>query len=807
MHGSSQAQLFRDNSLETLPKEKERERESNNYTHPHTTHRIHNTTSNAIDEYNIVDMQCFSELTPPTAVTHSLCLPFTSADANNLIVAKTSLLQIFTTKSITVDLEDSSEGARKGQKTKYDPTQEDDEKLEASFLGTQSILRTDKAKRTKLVLVAEYTLSGTITSLARIKTTASKSGGESLLISLKDAKLSLVEWDSQRHTLATVSIHYYEQDELQGSPWAPRLSECVNYLAADPGSRCAALKFGMRNLAILPFKQDHDDLHMDDWDEDLDGPRPDSKTLSNTSSASAGNVDTPYGPSFVLKLSQLDSSILFPIHLAFLHEYREPTFGILSSMTAPSSALLPERKDQVNYMVFTLDLQQKASTTILSVGGLPYDLHQVIPVPAPVGGALLVGLNEFVHIDQGGKANGVAVNMFAKHCTSFSLVDQSSLDMRLEGCVMEQLSVQNGDMLIILHDGSFAILGFKLDGRSVSSISVRRVAAEHGGTVLSAGASSAAILGSNSLFIGSERSDSVVLGWHRKSNQIKRRKLRLDLGGDTGMDDIDSGDEEDDDMDDDLYGLAPDTAQVASNGANKSKIGDYQFSAHDSLPSIAPIVQTTIGQPFKTTSDVEKTESDGVMSELELVATVGKDAASALAIIHHNIQPKVIGKFDFPEARAIWTMNIKKPVIKGLVAPKEKSVSSGDFANDAQFDKLMIVSKVNDDASEVSDVYALTDAGFEALLGTEFEPAAGATIEANTLGNGMRVVQVMSSEVRGYDGGKSDLLVSLVFIDYLVLDGSTCGWDFVRKPIISYSINETLLPQSYPTTCFIRKLL
>ena len=109
-------------------------------------------------------------------------------------------------------------------------------------------------------------------------------------------------------------------------------------------------------------------------------------------------------------------------------------------------------------------------------------------------------------------------------------------------------------------------------------------------------------------------------------------------------------------------------------------------------------------------------------------------------------------------------MSVKKPTEKGLEAKKEKSAMSGDYGVEAQYDKLMIVSKALDDGTEISDVYALTSATFEALTGTEFEPAAGATIEAGTLGNDMRVIQVLKSEVRSYDGGKSPfpILLSLL---------------------------------------------
>ncbi|KAL2063510.1 hypothetical protein VTL71DRAFT_5315 [Oculimacula yallundae] len=701
-------------------------------------------------------MQCYTELTPPTAVTHLLNLPFISASANNLIVAKTSLLQIFTTKITSIEIEGPKDTQKLNEK--WDPTINNGDGLEASFIGGDSLLRPDRAKRTKLVLLAEYTLSGTVTSLARIKTVSSKSGGEALLIGFRDAKLSLVEWDPIRPGISTISIHYYEQDDLQRSPWAPSLKECVNQLTADPRSRCAALRFGGRNLAIIPFKQDDEDVNMDDWDEDIDGPRPVDQAVSKITNGVNGKEETPYSSSFVLRLAALDSNLINPVHLAFLYEYREPTFGILSSTQMAASSLLFERRDYMTYMVFTLDLHQKASTTILSVSGLPYDLFEVIPLPAPVGGALLMGTNELIHIDQAGKANGVAVNVYAKQCTSFNLVDQSDLQMRLEGSKIEQLSLQSGEMLIILHSGEIAVLSFHMDGRSVSALSVRRVSIEAGGSVIPAAVSSISPLTQNTVFIGSESTDSMVLGWSRKSNQLSRRKSRLEIVEEVDGDLSDElDDEEDDDADDDLYGDGPSTTQATTNGIAKSEIvnskaGDYVFHIHDSLVNIAPIVDITFGNASFYSNEEDKAGSEGVTSDLELVAAVGRQNAGALAVIHRNIQPKVVGRFEFPEARGIWTMSAKKPTEKGLEVKKEKSASSGDYAIDAQYDRLMIVSKALADGTETSDVYALTAANFEALSGTEFEPAAGTTIEAGTLGNGMRVIQVLKSEVRSYDG-------------------------------------------------------
>ncbi|ORY68642.1 CPSF A subunit region-domain-containing protein [Pseudomassariella vexata] len=708
-------------------------------------------------------MQCYTELTPPTAVTHSLALPFTSAQSNNLVVARASLLQIFT-KSVSAEFDNARNPQNvQSQSSKltghYDSRINDDDGLEASFLGGDAmIIRSDRSSYTKLVLVAEYPLSGTVTGLARVKLPTCKSGGEALLLAFKDAKLSLVEWDPQKHTIYTTVVHYYEQDELQRVPWAAPLSSYVNFLAADPGSRCAALRFGARNLAILQFSHNDEDIEMDDWDEELDGPRPVKEMSTTLVNGTSSSEDTPYSSSFVLRLSNLDPSLIHPVHLAFLHEYREPTFGILSSTMAPSASL--GRKDHLSYMVFTLDLKQKASTTILSVGGLPQDLWRVIALPAPVGGALLVGTNELIHVDQSGKSHGVGVNTFARHTTSFGLVDQSDLDLRLEGCDIEVLSAENGELLMVLNDGRLALISFRIDGRTVAGLSIRLVLPEAGGSIVDTCVSTLSRLGKGCLFAGSEDGDSLVIGWTRKHSHVSKKKRSTQ---DDSLD-LDTDDEDFDDMDDDdLYAddsaLVPQALAATHNAGVKT--GDLVFRVHDKLVTLAPIKDIAIGQNV-IPSDEDPTSSKMVASDLSLVCAVGRGNAGSVAIINREIQPRVIGHFEFPEARGFWTIAAQKPVPKALQGDKGASIDA-EYATSVQRDTFMIVSKIDLDGYETSDVYALTGAGFEALTGTEFEPAAGFTVEAGTMGSSHRIIQVLKAEVRSYDGnfGLSQILPML----------------------------------------------
>ncbi|ERS96867.1 hypothetical protein HMPREF1624_07076 [Sporothrix schenckii ATCC 58251] len=750
-------------------------------------------------------MQCYTELTPPTGVTHSLTLALTSARSNNLVVAKSSLLQVFTTKAVPTDLDvqaDASSTAQAPytQAAAFDSrvNNGDGDGLETSFLGGDSaLLRSDKGILTKLVLVAEFTLAGTVTGLARIKVAGTKSGGDALLLAFKDARLSLVEWDPESNDLSTISIHYYEQDELQGAPWAAPLGDYANFLVADPGSRCAALRFGARNLAILPFRQpDEEDIDMDDWDEELDGPRPAKDAAAAVVTGAGGPIeDTPFAPSFVLRLSNLDPTLLHPVHLSFLHEYREPTFGILSSATQPSTVL--GRRDCLSYMVFTLDLQQKASTTILSVTNLPQDLFRVFPVPSPIGGALLIGTNELIHIDQSGRANGVAVNPFTKQSTSFGLADQSELGLRLEGCNIEIMSPESGELLLVLNDGRIAVVTLVLDGRVVSGVSIKPVSQEAGGGSLLSGVAYLTRVGRQALFAGSEDADSVVLGWSRKQTETTRRKQKS--GDEPFDDDLEDGEEiEDEEDDDDLYGDGPSTIQLSSaQGGSGKGSGDLSFRIHDRLISISPIRDMTFGTPPSSGEAGKSINEKKIRSDLSLVCAVGRGKAGALALLNREINPEPIGVFDFSEAQALWTVCASKPIPKTLQGEKGGATVGDDYESPAQYDKFMIVATEEEDGFERSHVYAVTGTGFEKLTGTEFDPEAGSTVHAGTMGKHKRIIQVLKSEVRCYDG---DLGLSQILP---MVDEDT---DVELKILSSSMTDEYLLVIRDDASAFVAKM-
>ncbi|RPA88221.1 hypothetical protein BJ508DRAFT_410087 [Ascobolus immersus RN42] len=688
--------------------------------------------------------EIYTELTQPTAVNTAIRLPFLSPNDDNLIIAKSTLLQIFR----LVAYEDTSSVKPEADENIPAVPQGDGDQ---SLLGTEINIQRAPSKLTKLVLVGEYPLSGNVISLARVKPLTSKSGGDCLLIATKEAKVSLVEWDPSTNNLTTISIHYYEREEFKSSVTP---ESTVNYLTSDPGNRCVVLKFNFDMLAIIPFRQKEDEyLALEDDDEDMydaDSGEKTSPSMRKASDARPAGPERPYQPSFVVSAAQLDEAILHVVSISFLYEYREPTFGILYRQQQTTVGLLDSgRRDNVHYIIITLDLEQRASTPIISVPELPYDTFKIVPLRPPIGGSLLLGTNQLIHVDQAGKTIGVAVNLYARQTTSFLLADQCDLGLELEGSHLEMLDDEEGDMLMITKKGEAILVQFKMDGRSVSGIVLTRVDQEG----VFGGRSSCMVgLGNRKLFVGSMEGDSRVISWRRKgervkvTDSVKEEIAEEDAGDEYAFDDLD-----------DLYGNSGSGAVTAVNSAFGAKAkGEYVFQVHDRLVNYGPFRDITFGKPAFP-EDLAKRQK-GNVSELEAVVTSGgahpEDAG--FTILRNHLSPQVIGRFDFPECQAMWTIRTRP-------APKEGSIEADADTLTDEYDRFLIASK-----GEESLVFRVGDF-FQEVTGTEFDPSA-LTVEASVLREGRRIIQCCETDIRCYDCD-FQLIQILAVSDGLITDG------------------------------------
>jgi len=219
----------------------------------------------------------YKQAHPPTGLEFSMYCNFFSNSERNLVVAGTSQLYVY---RLNRDAE---------APTKNDRSTEG---------------KAHREHREKLELVASFSFFGNVMSMASVQLVGAKR--DALLLSFKDAKLSVVEYDPGTHDLKTLSLHYFEEPELRDgfvqNVHTPRVR-------VDPDGRCAAMLIYGTRLVVLPFRRES----LAEEHEGLMGEGQRSSFL----------------PSYIIDVRGLDEKLLNIVDLQFLHGYYEPTLLIL----------------------------------------------------------------------------------------------------------------------------------------------------------------------------------------------------------------------------------------------------------------------------------------------------------------------------------------------------------------------------------------------------------------------------------------------------------------------------------------------
>jgi len=168
----------------------------------------------------------------PTGVEHCLSCHFCNENEPNLVVAKTSLLQIFRIKTIPTD-------------DNNNPKQ-------------------------VLELVFEKKLFGNIESMSAVRFAGRKL--DSLYLTFEAVKVSRIDFDPATNDIKTSALHYFEDPVLKEG----RVQfSSKPILKVDPKQRCGAVLFYDLKLAVIPFKEE------EEFDVDL---RDDGKSEQNMGS-------------------------------------------------------------------------------------------------------------------------------------------------------------------------------------------------------------------------------------------------------------------------------------------------------------------------------------------------------------------------------------------------------------------------------------------------------------------------------------------------------------------------------------------
>lgn len=65
----------------------------------------------------------------------------------------------------------------------------------------------------KLECVSQFSMAGNVMSMQSV--TLNNSERDALLLSFKEAKVSIVQYDLDTHDLKTLSLHYFEEEEMK----------------------------------------------------------------------------------------------------------------------------------------------------------------------------------------------------------------------------------------------------------------------------------------------------------------------------------------------------------------------------------------------------------------------------------------------------------------------------------------------------------------------------------------------------------------------------------------------------------------
>jgi hypothetical protein len=135
------------------------------------------------------------------------------------------------------------------------------------------------------------------------------------------------------------------------------------------------------------------------------------------------------------------------------------------------------------------------------------------------------------------------------------------------------------------------------------------------------------------------------------------------------------------------------------------------------------------------------------IGSLALVAATGRGASSALIKLDAKIAPRTGLNFGVANVDRIWAVHSERAILPG-----EASLVGEDGSNLSN----VIISSVNNRRGEgESHIYSFASGALVELEETDFDSSAGATLEVGTFAGGTHVIQVLETEVRVFDGGKS----------------------------------------------------
>lgn len=496
--------------------------------------------------------------------------------------------------------------------------------------------------KVKIFHLRSHPINGIVTGLGKCRinsnaedatSSALEAEKDTLVISFKDAKMTLMQWSEVEADLVTVSIHTYER--------APQLAEGIpdqflSILQVDPESRCAALLLPNDAMAILPFYKD--------TAEELDEMM---QIVGDSQVDLTIERSLPYAPSFILSLQKADSTIKNIRDFTFLPNFQRPTVAVLFERERTWTGRLNELHDSCSLRIITLDLtaSANASHSVISTrDGLPYNCLYVVACPQSIGGGIMIVTSfALLHMDQGGRIVGIAVSGWHSQTSRLSLPDASPANNTFNGQAngkskKDSLALENSHIvfpdpllpigLLVLQDGNIYSLDCVLDGRTLMSMSL-----EHRGTTVQPSVTS--LLPNSDLVLISS-----IVG---QSNLLRIKKIQVAIQKhESELNEIDM------DLDAELYGdsntLGAANGSSALGGKHKTELVVESVA---NIPAFGPILDIA-------PAVVNDSETAGGLAQTVICS--GANNEGGLIFLEPNVIPRRRRRMGLNATNGLWIL-------------------------------------------------------------------------------------------------------------------------------------------------------
>ncbi|XP_070796329.1 cleavage and polyadenylation specificity factor subunit 1 isoform X3 [Pituophis catenifer annectens] len=533
----------------------------------------------------------YKQAHPPTGLEFSMYCNFFSNSERNLVVAGTSQLYVYR-------LNHDSESTTKSDR------------------NTEG-----RGHREKLELVASFSFFGNVMSMASVQLAGAKR--DALLLSFKDAKLSVVEYDPGTHDLKTLSLHYFEEPELKDG-FVQNVH--IPKVRVDPDGRCAVMLIYGTRLVVLPFRRD---------------------TLTDEHEGVVGEGQkSSFLPSYIIDVRELDEKLLNIIDMQFLYGYYEPTLLILYEPNQTWPGRVAVRQDTCSIVAISLNIMQKVHPVIWSLCNLPFDCTQALAVPKPIGGVVIFAVNSLLYLNQSVPPYGVSLNSLTNGTTVFPLRFQEGVKITLDCAQATFISYDK--MVISLKGGEIYVLTLITDGmRSVRSFHFDKAAASVLTTCM-------ITLEPGYLFLGSRLGNSLLLKYTEKLQEapmsiakdsaekeeppLKKKRVEQSANWSGGKS---APQDEVDEIE--VYG---------SEAQSGTQLTTYSFEVCDSILNIGPCANAAMGEPAFLSEEFQNSPEP----DLEIVVCSGYGKNGALSVLQKSIRPQVVTTFELPGCYDMWTV-------------------------------------------------------------------------------------------------------------------------------------------------------